>query len=166
MTDDELPGLRTHDLPVAWDGLPVTWGPWRPEPWTTARFHFADMGACQHCGSLTPGRTAMAYTTTTAPDSTHLQLRLHLTRCGDCRHDVVVDLTDQQVYDLDVTDYGPTGSHPPPQTPKPPANRPQPPRKAPQPDQPTTDPATQLRRLRGLIRPTRAPDTRHQLPLE
>lgn len=96
-----IPGGLSRPLPPAWDGEPVTWGPWE-SAWTTRDFHIdEERRACTECGDV-DRRTVQASGLTRAG-------RLLAFRCLSCGHDVVVD-HDYEVWDLGPEDYGPAGS--------------------------------------------------------
>ncbi len=100
------PAPQTHDLPPAWDGVPVTWTDWELQPDTTMRFHdVAGDGLCAKCGTL--GRQLTCRGTTDVHPGV---IRFVTNRCLHCGHDVVLDLHDDTFYDLEPTDYGPDGS--------------------------------------------------------
>lgn len=122
-------------LPVAWDGRPLTWGPWSVSPLVficdrSKRKHGLSHPSCSACGSIRPALTAVALRSPIAGDvepgeylRRHRTGRpvyaqepmpayrdLHVARCRDCGHDSVVDLRSGEVWDLDPSDYGPEGS--------------------------------------------------------
>ncbi|MFW6776095.1 hypothetical protein ACOACO_17560 [Nocardioides sp. CPCC 205120] len=123
---------RVHDLPPRWDGFPVVWGEWTDEIPSTYRLHAEDLGACGRCGSLAPMEHSRG--TVDVPD--RRPLALFVTRCTDCRHDVVLD-ADDVAWDLEPADYTDGGSErpagPPPAPRRFPPRRPAPPPPAPRP---------------------------------
>lgn len=123
---DLFDALREHDLPPRWDGAPVEWGGWTSEG---VVFICPPIGQplCAVCGSTTPrlvshGIRTIPYDENVVPVGV-ARLQAHETRrrmvahrCPDCRHDTVWDQETDQVWDLDATDYGDDGSHPPPRS--------------------------------------------------
>lgn len=136
---DLFTSVREHDLPPLWDGLAVVWEPWTnllggdafarvficPRP--------PKPECCGACGSLTPAVHARGYVAR-VPAVSHDRirevdaararlpikarhhvapkalLRLFAFRCPDCRHDVVHDITTDEMWDLEPSDYGDVGS--------------------------------------------------------
>lgn len=108
---------RHADLPVAWDGAPLTWTPWEPEP---VMFLCPPRPTpCPACTQLLTRRRLVSRGTTSVEVGTGRLLYAY--RCqqplfrspgGPCNHDQVVDLHTGESWDLDPTDYGPTGSWP------------------------------------------------------
>lgn len=115
-----------HDLPPFWDGHAVAWSPWTLGDDGSLAFHsaLADL-ACQRCGSLDrqhwrsvglvahlPATTLDQLRTAEAPSiaGRYGERRLSVRRCIDCRHDQVLDLAGDELWDLDATDYGDDGS--------------------------------------------------------
>ena len=136
MSDQLELQLREFDLPRFWDGLAVVWDGWEP-PHTGLMFicppTSAGRSCCPACGSQAQasrnhGRVARVPAVTheaiAADDANRERLplmlrgkrrskalvRLFAFRCPDCRHDVVHDVDTDQVWDLDLSDYGPEGS--------------------------------------------------------
>lgn len=132
---DLLTLTREFDLPPYWNGLLVSWTGWEPQivPRLCRRPKSRD--CCSACASPARPAVARGYVATSPlvtpaqlarneaaraalpPGSRHqvrslVLLRLHAYRCQDCRHDVVWDHDDDSWWDLDHTDYGPTGSNP------------------------------------------------------
>ena len=123
----ERPAAKTpHDLPPRWDGRAVIWSPWVLADDGSLAFHsaLADL-ACQQCGSLARQHWRSVGLVSHLATTTHEQLhvavatstagrcgerRLSVRRCLDCGHDQVLDLTSDELWDLDATDYGPDGS--------------------------------------------------------
>lgn len=115
---------REHDLPPRWDGYPVEWTEWSDAPNVFVCSPPKGWGVCAECGS-TSRRLRSSGTRVIPFDDNVIRIakgmlhpretRAALTayRCPDCLHDVVVDLWTDQVWDLDVTDYGDDGSAPP-----------------------------------------------------
>lgn len=109
---------RTHDLPPAWDGLRVEWRGWIAAA-TTLSYHLPlEETACRRCGSLDEQMLNVGVVDhgprgDTDPGEPRRQVRLFAFRCPDCRHDQVLDQDDDQLWDLDETDYGDDGSVPP-----------------------------------------------------
>lgn len=132
MTLRALPTM--HDLPVSWDGLPVTWGPWHSGR-SSLELHLrpADI-ACRSCGLIEsplvaagtvhplPGDTVEGEEVVTLPSGrTHRRavtvpagprLALVAFRCPGCHHDQVYDERTDETWDLDPSDYGEAGSSP------------------------------------------------------
>lgn len=131
MTLTALPSL--HDLPPAWDGRPVTWGPWR-ETRTSLVFHTSPQDqACTACGLIgepdialgtvppDPGETVDVPNIRTLRSGRTYQsgmkaipawpvVCLVAFRCTGCGHDTVLDQRTDETWDLDPDDYGPDGS--------------------------------------------------------
>ena len=97
-------------LPPKWDGEPVRWSP-HERFRGSIEYHFRE--ACETCGSLTPPWYARGETLTRADRSGRRRwyIRFLAVRCRDCHHDVVVDETSAERWDLGPEDYGPEGSH-------------------------------------------------------
>lgn len=115
---------REHDLPPKWDGHPVEWDGWQQQGQVFICPPPKDRGVCGQCGSLAPrlhnrGVRRIAYDANVVQvGEAKLQPRetrasLSALRCPDCRHDTVVDLWVDEVWDLDITDYGNQGSDAP-----------------------------------------------------
>lgn len=115
---------REHDLPPKWDGSPIEWEGWRQQDPAFICPPPKDFGACGECGSLAPrlhnlGMRRISYDANVVrlgrgrlmPRELHASLSA--LRCSDCHHDTVVDLWADEVWDLDITDYGDQGSHAP-----------------------------------------------------
>ncbi|XBB66883.1 hypothetical protein ABFU82_22665 [Nocardioides sp. WV_118_6] len=120
---------RTHDLPPAWDGLPVEWRGWIAAA-TTLSYHLPlEETACRRCGSLNEQLLNVGVIDhgprgdARDPEEPRHHVRLFAFRCPDCRHDQVLDQDDDQLWDLDETDYGDDGSVPPDAVDEPPAAR-------------------------------------------
>ncbi|UYP17750.1 hypothetical protein OED52_13820 [Rhodococcus sp. Z13] len=97
-------------LPVAWDGHPVTWGEFTPDPFmcrTEADGTSEPLppAMCWHCGVRADRVTAEGRV-----DIPHWPYRLVLRRCTRCGHDHVWNPQTGQEWDLDEGDYGPDGS--------------------------------------------------------
>lgn len=97
-------------LPVAWDGVPVKWGPWEPAP------HIficppPEPTPCPGCGIITTRSTSRGRRVYTGNVRALFKnpgvLIAH--RCTRCGHDSVLDERGL-LWDLDFTDYGPDGS--------------------------------------------------------
>jgi hypothetical protein len=108
---------HTHDLPPLWDGQAVQWSAWTDEGGiagrTTLMFHVpADHWACTGCGWIRD--TELRAVGTLMPDRVNPgkfpHIRLLVRRCPGCRLDQVTDISTGEVWDLDETDYGDTGS--------------------------------------------------------
>lgn len=122
-------------LPVAWDGRPLEWGPWREGSLVficdrSKRKNGLTHPTCSACGSMRPARSAVALRSPIAGDvEPGEQLRIHRNgkpvyamepmpayrdlvahRCVDCGHDTVYDFRADEAWDLDPSDYGPEGS--------------------------------------------------------
>ena len=122
------------DLPRKWDGEPVEWQGWSAGR-TTLAFHLpADALACRKCGAVDeqltnfgkrpPATPTYPSTRTRTTRSGHQYespvevpswpiVDLVANRCRHCRHDTVTDRRTDQVWDLELEDYGPDGSNPP-----------------------------------------------------
>lgn len=105
-----MTAAREHDLPVTWDGHPVTWRGWTSAS-TTLQYHLPleDL-ACRRCGSL---NERQVNTGVVAHHGAREVERLAAFRCPDCHHDQVLELDTDRLWDLDETDYGAAGSTPP-----------------------------------------------------
>jgi hypothetical protein len=106
---------HTHDLPPLWDGQAVQWPPWTDEGGFAGRgslvFHVTDdQWACTGCGWIRD--TDMRAVGTLMPDGAtgFPRRRFLVRRCPGCRLDQVTDISTGEVWDLDETDYGDTGS--------------------------------------------------------
>lgn len=130
---DVVDGGRHHDLPVTWDGRPVTWRPWSVLV-SSLRFHVpAEDLACRVCGLVEESAVAIGsrqpVESATVPEPVERRTRsgrkylvvvdvperpsffdLLAYRCRGCGHDVVHDVRTGEWWDLDVDDYGPGGS--------------------------------------------------------
>ena len=133
-----LPVDRPHDLPPRWDGRAVVWDGWKSRDADGVLFICPPPRpqCCLACGSFTPpvsnrGRLALSARTThqdiidnnearsRLPDSVKWKAhasrgpialyQLTAFRCPDCRFDQVLD-GDGQMWDLDESDYGDSGS--------------------------------------------------------
>jgi hypothetical protein len=108
---------RPHDLPPLWDGQVVQWSPWTDEGGidgrTTLVFHVpADHWACTGCGWIrdTELRAVGTLMPDSVADTAWPVVRLIVRRCPGCQLDQVTDISTGEVWDLDDTDYGDTGS--------------------------------------------------------
>ncbi len=105
--------VRANDLPTKWDGVPVTWGGWEDQPWTTLVFHVKQT-PCGKCGSLAqPKLNKGLALRDSRVDALVRCFRLFAYRCPDCHHDQVYEMTpgdEDRLWDLDETDYGSEGS--------------------------------------------------------
>lgn len=108
-------------MPVAWDGHPVTWSKWEPAPTICINVGLYDevgeplgtTDTCSHChlhterwtcrGTVTPSHFGLVTPLRRSTD-------LIATRCGRCGGTSVYDADTDQAWDLDDSDYGPTGS--------------------------------------------------------
>lgn len=92
------------NLPVAWDGVAVEWGPWNA--WSIYTCPPRPQAPCQGCGLIWPRSTARGVR--------RIQIGimgpLWAHRCTHCGHDEVYDSHTGQQWELDMTDYGPDGS--------------------------------------------------------
>ncbi|NHA02059.1 hypothetical protein G5V59_27090 [Nocardioides sp. W3-2-3] len=102
------PPGRLHDLPVTWDGHPVTWRGWESDR-TSLDYHLPlDESRLPRLRfARGPAWSTPASCTSTAPGTS---LRLFAFRCADCQVDQVYDVDSDRLWDLDDTDYGPAGS--------------------------------------------------------
>jgi hypothetical protein len=127
-----VPAVR--DLPPAWDGHRVEWRGWSTGT-TTASLH-EEPDPCSVCKSRAEPAISLGLIyplygeTTDVPREKRLRsgrtylrtiavaawplLQLAAFRCPDCSHDVVWDKRDDTWWDLDLSDYGDSGSVPPP----------------------------------------------------
>lgn len=132
---DLLTALRDHDLPQTWDGHLVTWRGWHPlrQVFICPR---PQPGHCEQCRSkkdpvTNVGTVALSPSTTRADiDADALNrrrlgplahkrpllatIRLYVFRCPDCLLDQVLDITTDEFWTLDHTDYTDHGSTRPP----------------------------------------------------
>ncbi|CAN7240046.1 hypothetical protein LJR045_000962 [Microbacterium sp. LjRoot45] len=120
--------LVSHPLPVAWDGRAVVWDRWEaPAP----MFLCPDVKRepCS-CGSTEQPFTARGRRdpseerVAAAAQIPQIRRRaplvwavydLHAFRCPSCGQVSVWDMASDEWWTLDDTDYGPTGSRPPPE---------------------------------------------------
>lgn len=119
----ELP--RAHDLPPRWDGCLVRWT-WRELPGWSQVFICPPPKPepCRVCTSTGPLRHASGFLAN-SPDVTLEQINaadsagrlgsvgvfvLALFRCTGCGHDMVFDMVQNEMWDLDPTDYTDDGS--------------------------------------------------------
>lgn len=103
-----------HDMPPKWDGVDVSWSPWRQMPLTTARFH-TPAEPCQGCGNTDDTRYVSCDGRVPRLDDRpgHVRpraIRFLAIRCIDCHTDAVWDETTGEAWTLDATDYSDTGS--------------------------------------------------------
>lgn len=116
--------VHEHDLPPKWDGHLVEWAGWRQEAHTFICPPSKDLGACGQCGALAPRLHNLGIRHSAYDDNVlrvgkgrlqprELRAALSALRCPNCHHDTVVDLWADEVWDLDITDYGDQGSHAP-----------------------------------------------------
>lgn len=127
--------VRSHDLPPAWDGEPVTWGDWS-EGRTSLSFHApAESLACDKCGAIDEPainrgmrapvlgstfrvdrervtRSGRRYVSGTVDVPAWACRDLRVARCRHCGHDVVTDERTGEAWDLEPDDYLPGGSYP------------------------------------------------------
>lgn len=122
MSDQPQLELRAHDLPVSWDGRPVTWSPWEgPEVGAVVFICPPPKPAkCPGCKSLAPSSRAKGL----GFDAELVVLRLLAFRCPDCQLDEVWDQTADAWWTLGPEDYGDAGSNPPAPPPAVDKNRP------------------------------------------
>lgn len=146
MTELTLLGSPTSfpPLPQRWDGDRYEWADWQDHVPSSLDIHRAIDGQayrCAGCGTSThpyfatgrrhPSlgemfavdrikrtRSGSEYITTEY-EPAHTIVNLHATRCGWCGHTEVYDETSDELWTLDDTDYGPTGSTRPTETPHP-----------------------------------------------
>lgn len=100
-----------QDLPLRWDGEPVTWSPFQPFGVTflcPPRFQL-----CGFCESSRAPETAHGRIPVTHKAVTRNVLALIAFRCPDCAGDYVLDIRTDETWDLDETDYTPFGSRRP-----------------------------------------------------
>ncbi|RHA38703.1 hypothetical protein [Cellulomonas rhizosphaerae] len=121
-----------RELPRAWDGRTVIWGPWH-DVRTSLVWHLppADF-ACPACGLIEESPCAVGTVRPLPGETTTVQhekrlpsgrtywrtetraatpvLALFARRCTGCGHDQVHDRRTDEVWDLDDSDYGPEGS--------------------------------------------------------
>lgn len=109
-----------HQMPVAWDGTPVTWTPWTPAPTLCINTGLYDevgeplgtTSTCDHCHLHTERWTCRGTLATRGGNVLRIPGTgvLSATRCGRCGGTSVYSLDTDQAWDLDDSDYGPTGS--------------------------------------------------------
>lgn len=106
--------LVSHPLPVAWDGSPVKWSRWETPP--PVHICPPPKQRCE-CGSTRPPFTAIglrAPATGRERFARRLALRdLRAFRCPECGEVDVWDMTANEWWRLDESDYEPGGSQPP-----------------------------------------------------
>lgn len=96
--------VTAEALPVAWDGHPISWGSWTAlAAFLCARTTKRSQTACPRCGDDSKTSLAIQGLVEALEDT------LSLLRCPNCAADTVVD-ENQNVWELDETDYGPEGS--------------------------------------------------------
>lgn len=124
---------RQHDLPPSWDGQRVTWDRWLEVRGSLIAHAPADQTACHACGLIDDPLVAVGLVEPT-PGATFSSVRVKRTRrsgrayeatvdvpawpcldlvafrCRGCGHDTVLDQRTGEAWDLDASDYGPTGS--------------------------------------------------------
>lgn len=132
MTRPSLVAVRTHDLPVTWDGVRIKWRPWTDTRSSLAAHLPDEELACDRCGLIDerlvtcgsrppePGATIRATKTrrtrsgreytVTVDVPAHEYLDLWAFRCRGCGHDTVLDDRTGDRWDLEPDDYGPEGS--------------------------------------------------------
>lgn len=135
------PVVKTpNDLPPRWDGNIVEWSPWKLTERGSIIFHQPlSSTACARCGLLEHrvwiSRGARAVlpsitleqiraATKARKGGKYALVRFYAERCLGCGHDQVYDLDEDELWDLDPSDYTDDGSGrpsapPPPQAPKP-----------------------------------------------
>lgn len=98
-------------LPVAWDGAPVEWSPFRiPQVFICP----PTPECCPTCGDTSPSAHAQGRVHhPTYPYAPPRMLCLSAYRCPGCGLDTVLDHATGEWWTLDDTDYGPEGSNPP-----------------------------------------------------
>lgn len=114
---------RECDLPVRWDGMPVTWGEWASVApmFICGRGAARDAMRCSRCGSGADSQLCVGRIWTdpkSAPPPVglgrlnrgrHLVGVITAFRCPECGHDAVLDPSGK-LWDLDDTDYTADGS--------------------------------------------------------
>lgn len=113
---------RQHDLPPRWDGLPVEWGDWTDTPDIHICPPLPKRPKCENCGSRRDPRMALGRVWTEPgmvhairkarmQNGKHLVANLAAFRCPDCEHDHVLDIANNEAWNLDPTDYTDSGSY-------------------------------------------------------
>ena len=101
-----------NDLPVLWDGRPVTWGRWHE---ATQPSHLPEE-VCEKCGALGPQRHAFGRRVPLPgpddPTPSRPLIELMAQRCTSCDADSVYDMVTEEEWLLGPEDYGDTGSTP------------------------------------------------------
>lgn len=111
--------MTLHDLPPRWDGHTVEWAPQWAQLATSLSLHLEDFGACEECGSvqwrLTRSGSYRApdpQQDTTPPTRPDLQPhRLTASRCQDCAHTTITEITTGKTWTIDATDLTDDGSY-------------------------------------------------------
>lgn len=112
--------LRGHDLPPAWDGAPVEWGPWEslpdaficppPKPDGCDRCHSTAIPLRAHGTRTIVYGNDVVRIHTARLHPRRMRAALVAVRCPDCGHDTVWDTATDQWWDLDDSDYQDGGS--------------------------------------------------------
>jgi len=139
---DLLSMLREHDLPPRWDGRAVVWEGWQYAHAGVFMCPPPRRDVCEGCGMPTTERGFPCWSTNIglvadsrtlthadyeAEEAARARLpkrvkhklerhwwrELHAFRCHHCQLDNVWDVTTNEVWTLDHTDYGDTGSDQP-----------------------------------------------------
>ena len=126
--------ITRHDLPVSWDGEPVTWHGWSDARSTLILHVPAEQMACDQCGAVDESLINWGTRPPEHPAETrYVQKRLKsgrtyeslqeaptypvrdiwAARCRHCGHDTVHDERTNETWDLDAEDYADHGSTPP-----------------------------------------------------
>lgn len=95
-------------LPVAWDGWPVRWTRWAAPMLMFVCRQLGKDPRCE-CGSTAPPFTASGVQARPRGDF-GVRYGLRAMRCPDCGSVTVWDLTSDEWWTLDESDYGPEGS--------------------------------------------------------
>lgn len=106
--------LVSHPLPVAWDGLAVKWSRWE----TSGHIQLCPPPKTRcECGSSEAPFTAVGLRSPAVGRERfarrHALRDLYAFRCPDCGEVAVWDMTSDEWWTLDESDYGPEGSTPP-----------------------------------------------------
>lgn len=131
---DTLPALRAlprlHDMPPLWDGRGVEWASWSTDAGSWSFHAPLDDRCCHECGLVDelmwtsgavapePGATFLVPGSRRAKSSRELEVpawpvySLSATRCSGCGHTTVLDTSNNQLWELDDTDYTDAGSWP------------------------------------------------------
>lgn len=109
-----------YPMPVAWDGIPVTWTKWEPaahicqwiDEYDESGHPLTRQVPCGHChlpSGLWQCEGTQDYTQTGVARIGGVPT-LYATRCDRCAATTVTDLIEEKTWDLDEDDYTDAGS--------------------------------------------------------